>query len=534
MYKFISTLGKTSSIGFVGFKNAATSTFCRSCTTSDVLEGTSFLEMVNMFVDKASVLAINKLLLDNVTGKPLVDAQREHKIKGIMEIIKPTSNAIEVTFPVKRDSGEIQLVRGYRAQHSHHRTPCKGGVRYSPDLKMDDVKALAMLMTFKCAVVDVPFGGAKGGLTIDTKNFSQAEIEQITRRFTMELARKRFIAPDIDVMAPDMGTGEREMSWMSDTYSMTLGYGNIHATGSVTGKPISQGGIHGRTSAAGRGLYHGLHYFIHNKHYMNLIGAELGLKGKTFIIQGFGKVGLHSCRYLHRFGAKCVGIIEKDGSIINPNGIDPQVLEKYQLETGSIVGFPGAEDTTEDLMCVQCDILVAAASERQITTNNAHLIKAKIIVEGANGPTTPAADKILQERKRLVIPDLYISAGGVTVSYFEWLKNINHVSYGRLTWKYEEDSNYHLLDSVQKSLEKHFQNSSIPITPSRAFLERIKGVSEKYIVHSGLSFTMERSGKQIFETAQEYELGLDVRTAAYIVALEKIFDAYLIAGDTFL
>lgn len=530
MYKALSKFNRP--VGGLLQRHAALSTTSAARSTDSEPD---FLEMVSIYADNAHALALEKLLAQKTPPgkKALAPATREHHIRGILEIIKPTNNALEVTFPIKRDSGEIQLVSGYRAQHSHHRTPCKGGIRYAPDVDMDEVKALAMLMTFKCAVVDVPFGGAKGGIRINKNDFSDTEIEKITRRFTVELARKGFIGPGIDVPAPDMGTGEREMSWMADTFAATQGYGNMHSAGCVTGKPISQGGIHGRVSATGRGVYHGIDNFIRDEYYMGLIGLEPGLKDKTFIVQGFGNVGLHTCRYLHRYGAKCVGVIEWNGSIANPEGIDPKELEEYMLETGSITGFPGASDTTEDLMVAECDILVPAANERQITSQNAHNIRAKIIAEGANGPTTPAADKILQERKRLVIPDLYINAGGVTVSYFEWLKNLNHVSYGRLTWKYEEESNYHLLDSVQQSLENHFAGESIPIVPTHSFIKQIKGASEKDIVHSGLSYTMERSSKRIMSTAQAYNLGLDIRAAAYVVALEKIFNTYSDAGLTF-
>jgi len=532
--KSISRIGKPSQNALRALSPASAKFSTSSHKLASADEEPEFLEMVKIFADNAHSIALDKLLAAKPAPGKKLDEQtkREKHIRGILDIIKPTNTALSVTFPIRRDNGEIELIKGYRAQHSHHRLPTKGGIRYAMDVNMDEVQALAMLMPFKCAVGDVPFGGAKGGIRINKNDYTENEIEKITRRFTVELARKGFIGPGIDVPAPDMGTGEKEMAWMADTFAMTHGYGDINASGCVTGKPISQGGIHGRTAATGRGVYHGIDNFIKNEYYAGLVGLTPGLEGKTFIVQGFGNVGLHTCRYLHRFGAKCVGVIEWDGSIYNADGIDPKDLEDYKLENGTIKDFPGAQNTTEDLMIAECDILIPAANERQITAENAHLIKAKIIAEGANGPTTPAADKILQERNRLVIPDLYINAGGVTVSYFEWLKNLNHVSYGRLTWKYEEESNLQLLDSVQKSLESKF-NENVPITASHAFQDKISGASEKDIVHSGLAYTMERSAKRIMNTAQVYDLGLDVRAAAYVVALEKIFNTYSEAGLTF-
>jgi len=506
-----------------------------------------FYSMVLQFTEESAKVLEKRLIKDSVVqlgrsenvrreqmeANKRSEDQRKKTIKGIFDFMLPCNSILETNFRVKMDDGSTKVFSGYRAQHSHHRLPTKGGMRYAPDVDMDEVKALAALMTWKCAVADVPFGGAKAGITLDSKLFSVGELERITRAFTQQLSKHGFLGPATDVPAPDMYTGEREMAWMANEYSK-LHPTDLNAPGCVTGKPISQGGVHGRVSATGRGVYHGTQIFCNTKKYMDMVGLSPGLKGKTVIMQGFGNVGFHSARYFDRHGAKTIGIAEYDGDLYNPDGIDIHALEDWKLRNGTVVGFPGAQawdKSKGDLIEQQCDILGACAKEKVITADNAGRIKAKIIAEGANGPVTPAAHKILVQNKVLVIPDLYLNAGGVTVSYFEWLKNLNHVSYGRLTWTFTQEQNLAILGSVQESLSRHaagFENLSV--VPSSDLNKKIHGASEKDIVHSGLAFTMRRSGLRIMDVAEELNLGIDIRTAAYITSLQKVYNVYKDAG----
>ncbi|NXS59586.1 DHE3 dehydrogenase, partial [Brachypteracias leptosomus] len=416
------------------------------------------------------------------------------------------------------------------------------GVRFSSSIGVDEVKALAALMTFKCAVrtsvcltrsfPDVPFGGATTGVRIDPRKYSDHELEKITRHFTVEMAKKGFIGPGIDVLAPDVSTGEREMSWIADTYTHTLGYQDINSQACVTGKPISQGGVHGRHSATGRGVLHGIENYLTNTDYMDCIGLSPGFPGKTFVLQGFGKVGLYTMKYLHDYGACCICVGDTDGAIYNPGGIDPKELKDYEQGHSTIVGFPKAEPYDGSILEVPCDILIPAAIEKQLTRENARRVQAKIIAEADNGPTTPAAHEIFLQRNILVIPDVYVNAGGVTVSFFEWLKNLNHVSYGRLSFQYEWESSYYLLQSVQHSLEQCFGKArgEIPILPSPVTPGPCDCKCLQPWRHTGLTALL--SLWQIMTTVARYNLGLDQRTAAYLCALERIFTVYNEASFT--
>jgi glutamate dehydrogenase (NAD(P)+) len=441
--------------------------------------------------------------------------------KGLLEQIKECNSVYHFKFPVETEEG-YEVISAWRVEHSQHKLPTKGGIRYNEDVNEDEVKALAALMTYKCAVVDVPFGGAKGGIKINPKEYSVSQLQRITRRYTAELVKKNFIGPGIDVPAPDYGTGEREMAWMADTYG-ALNPGQIDAAGCVTGKPISQGGIRGRREATGRGVFFAVREACNNSEDMKKFGLTPGLEGKRVVVQGLGNVGYHAAKFIQEGGGIIVGLSEYEGAIYNPKGLDIEAVMKHRKTTRSILSFPGATNisNTKEALELDCDILIPAALEKQITAENAARIKAKIIGEGANGPTSSDAEEILVAKGVLVIPDMYCNAGGVTVSYFEWLKNLQHVRMGRMAKRYTESSYGQLVQVIEKVTGESF-------TPSER--DRIvQGPDEEALVNSGLEDTMISAYNEIRERWKQQK-GVSMRTAAFISSIDKIAKSYLELG----
>jgi len=438
---------------------------------------------------------------------------------GLLDQIKSCNSVYRFRFPIRRGDG-FEVIDGWRVEHSHHQSPTKGGIRYSEMVNEDEVMALAALMTYKCAVVNVPFGGAKGGIKINPKHYSMVELENITRRYTVELAKKNFIGPSIDVPAPDYGSGEREMSWIADTYA-TINPGQLDALGCVTGKPIALQGIAGRREATGRGVALAIRECVTVAGDMQKIGLAPGISGKKVIVQGLGNVGYHSAKFLAEFGAVIVGLCEFEGAVYHPDGLDAEAVWQHRQITGSILGYPGArqefQNPAEGLE-QPCDILVPAALENQITVANVGRIQARIIAEGANGPTTPEAEEIFYKNGGIIIPDMYANAGGVTVSYFEWLKNLSHVAFGRMSRRFEENTNSNLVNMVEGI-------TGVSLTPTQR-VHIIKGASELELVNSGLEDTMIAAYHQIRETWKGSR-GIDtLRTAAFVKAIDNVAMSY--------
>ncbi|HEY3386897.1 MAG TPA: Glu/Leu/Phe/Val dehydrogenase [Saprospiraceae bacterium] len=442
---------------------------------------------------------------------------------GLLEQIKGCNAVYEMTFPVKIGN-TYQVIEAFRVQHSHHRLPTKGGIRFSHLVNRDEVMALAALMSYKCALVDVPFGGAKGGVKISPRKYTEQQLELITRRYTTELIRKNFIGPGLDVPAPDYGTGSREMAWILDTYQ-TFKHGEIDAAACVTGKPESQNGIKGRTEATGRGVYYGIRQFFSYPEDAKAIGLTPGIAGKTMVIQGLGNVGSYSGSISQDEGdAIVIGVSEIEGTIYNEKGINIEKLLKFRKDKGTILGFPGTKTLPErnDWVAIPCDVLVPAALENQITTENAKRIKAKVIAEAANGPVTSEAADILMKKGIVILPDMYLNAGGVTVSYFEWLKNLSHMRFGRMEKRFQENSKSSLLSTVERLTgQKVGDKEKILLT---------HGADEIDLVRSGLEDTMVNAYDEIRETMKRKKTIEDHRSAAFVVSLNKIAGDYTRLG----
>ncbi|MEP6466559.1 MAG: Glu/Leu/Phe/Val dehydrogenase, partial [Parafilimonas sp.] len=409
---------------------------------------------------------------------------------GILDQIKACNAVYRMKFPIKRDDGSIEVIEAYRAQHSHHKTPTKGGIRFSEAVDQDEVMALAALMTYKCAIVNVPFGGAKGGIKINPRGYSSFELQKITRRYTSELVRKNFIGPGTDVPAPDYGTGEKEMAWILDTY-MAMHPGEVDAMGCVTGKPVAQGGVRGRKEATGLGVFYGIREVCSMPEIMEKLGLPTGIEDKRIVVQGLGNVGYHTAKFFREHGAKVIAIAEYEGAIFNNDGLNEEEVFQHRKNTKSILNFPGSTNlnVTGDALELECDILIPAALENVINASNAGKVKAKIIGEAANGPLTPDADEILSKKGVLVIPDMYLNAGGVTVSYFEWLKNLSHVRYGRMEKRFTENLNKHILSQMEELTGKNVNSRE------RTLIEH--GPDEVDLVYSGLEETMIEATREI-------------------------------------
>lgn len=441
----------------------------------------------------------------------------------LLKQVRAVHGVYRLHFPVRKRDGGISVVHAWRAQHSLHRVPAKGGIRFSADVGEDEVMGLAALMTYKCAVIDVPFGGAKGAVQIDPHQCDVEELERITRRYTHELARKSFIGPAVDVPAPDYGTGEREMAWIADTYS-ALNPNQIDALGCVTGKPVSQGGIRGRLEATGRGLYFALREAVCQTDEMKALGLATGVEGKRVVVQGLGNVGYHAAKFCRENGARIVAIAEREGAIVCSQGLDENAVAAHRKETGSILDFPGARNlaTSREVLEVDCDVLIPAALGNQITQENAQRIKARVVLEGANGPTTPEADAILRQRGICVIPDIYANGGGVTVSYFEWLKNLAHIPFGRMERRHMQAAGRRLLRAIEAATGSVFTDAQ------RA--EFVANHDELTLVNSGLEETMISAYHELLEVRRRNPRIPDLRTAAFVAAIEKVSQVYLELG----
>ena len=411
---------------------------------------------------------------------------------------------------------------GFRSVHSEHFEPVKGGIRYAPDVNQQEVEALAALMSYKCALVEVPFGGSKGGLIIDPRDWTSAELERITRRFTQELAKRDLIHPSQNVPAPDVGTGEREMAWMADEYKR-LNPAEINAWACVTGKPVAKGGISGRAEATGRGVVYALRSFFDCTEDVTKAGMKPGLRGKRIIVQGLGNVGYHAAKILsEEDDALITHVMERDGAVVDENGINIEALRSHISSTGGVLGYSGYVESGLEMLESDADIIIPAAMELVITEANAKNIKAPLIIEAANGPVSAKADTILRDRGVIIIPDLYANAGGVTVSYFEWIKNLSRIRFGRMQRRADESRYGALIEGIEGMTGQSF--------PDELASRAINGGAEIDLVRSGLEDTMRNTYDVISEVWNREKSAIDLRTAAMMVAVQRIAQGYQSIG----
>jgi glutamate dehydrogenase (NAD(P)+) len=447
---------------------------------------------------------------------------------GLEEKIRVCNSTYVVRFGVKL-RGEIKTFTGYRSVHSEHMEPVKGGIRYAPNVNQDEVEALASLMTFKCALVEAPFGGSKGGLCIDPREWDEDELDRITRRFAYELIKRDLINPSQNVPAPDMGTGEREMAVIADQYAR-MNTTDINAKACVTGKPIHAGGIQGRIEATGRGVQYALREFFRHPEDIKAANLSGDLEGKRIIVQGLGNVGYHAALFLRdEDGAKITHVIERDGAVHNDQGLDIEALRAHLVATGGVRDFKGGtfiEDGASALEA-ECDILIPAALEGVINLSNAARIKAPLIIEAANGPITAGADDVLREKGVVIIPDLYANAGGVTVSYFEWVKNLSHIRFGRMQRRQEESRH----ELIVNELERLSRDTGIGWTLSPDFKQKyLRGAGELELVRSGLDDTMRTAYQAMREVWHDRHDVPDLRMAGFLVSIARVAASYRAKG----
>jgi len=438
-------------------------------------------------------------------------------------IIKASSAVLQVRFPVKVRGG-VEVLTGWWSVHSTHRLPAKGGLRFAPHVNQDETEALSALMSYKCALADIPFGGAKGGLMIEPGKYSVDELREITRHFAQELARRGFLDPATNVPAPDMGTSAREMAWIADTYK-TLYPEDVNQDACVTGKPVNRGGIPGRTEATGKGVQFAIQEFFRHPDELEKTGMSDGIAGKRVVIQGLGNVGYHSAKFLtEEDDAKIIAIIERDGVVVNEEGLNVHDVRQYLAETGGVKGFPGGSysENGHEALEMECDILIPAALESQIHADNAMRLKAKLVVEAANGPVTYEADEILRRRGIITLPDVWVNAGGVTVSYFEWTRNLSHMRFGRLQRRFDELRGTCYATAIEEMTDKTM--------PGKLRNEIVRGASELDLVRSGLDDTMRTAFADIRDAMKRNPEIHDYRTAAFVIAIRKLAQSYYDLG----